>query len=400
MPKTMPDPSTPAADLPAGSPPALVGLLAGNAFADPAAATKYGLMFQSLESVYGPMRLYDTSLRGMERLWTALLAFHPNRRVWQERFFKSPMAFAGRSRRASQIIRSLRDRVGLIFQLGALFDAGRDQPDAPVVIYTDYTARLSADDPGRFRSPFRGRQLQRQFENERQAYLHAAHVFTRSRLVERDIIDRYGIPPGKLSVVGGGVNLAQLPGPIPRTSEGGTGILFIGGDFERKGGDLLLRAFSTVRGEVPGACLRVLTNREIPPGLPLDGVELLHSAWSRELVARLYMGSDLFVLPARLETWGDVILEAGAFGLPCIGTRGQPMEEIIVEGETGLLVGRENVEELAAALRRLLTDADLRRRLGAAARERVLAEFTWDRVIRRMVPALNSTLAQRKAKAA
>jgi glycosyltransferase involved in cell wall biosynthesis len=70
------------------------------------------------------------------------------------------------------------------------------------------------------------------------------------------------------------------------------------------------------------------------------------------------------------------------------------MEEIIKDGETGLLVRPDNVEDLATALRTLMADADLRQRLGAAARSRTLAEFTWDGVVQRMAPVLDATFAQ------
>ena len=116
------------------------------------------------------------------------------------------------------------------------------------------------------------------------------------------------------------------------------------------------------------------------------------------VACRLYTEADLLALPARLETWGDVILEAAAYGLPCIRTRGQPMQEIVKHGETGLLVQPDNVEELAAALRRLLTDADLRRQMGASARNTILSEFTWDAVVQRMAPVLDSALGRGTAK--
>ncbi len=147
-----------------------------------------------------------------------------------------------------------------------------------------------------------------------------------------------------------------------------------------------------LRPEFPAARLQVLTRAAIPRGLPLEGVEIIPYVWDRELLARLYTEAHLFALPARLETWGDVILEAGAYGLPCIGTRGQPMEEIIRHGETGLLVQPENVQELAAALRCLLTDANSRRQMGVSARNTILSEFTWDAVAQRMRPILDSAL--------
>jgi glycosyltransferase involved in cell wall biosynthesis len=376
----------------------MIAFLVGNIVSEPSAAAKYGLLFRALERVYGPICTHDLTLRKADRLWNALLSFHPDQRLWKERYFKSPGAFASRSRRASRIIDAQDTPVDLILQVGALFDSGRGQPDAPVVIYTDYTARLSANAPYRFRSPFSAKELRQRIEYEQQAFLHAHHIFTRSRLVRRDIVDRYRIPAQRVSVVGGGVNLPELPALVERSSTRQPVILFVGSDFVRKGGDLLLRAFAMLRPEFPAARLQVLTRAAIPHRLPLAGVEMVSPVWDRELLARLYTEADLFALPARLETWGDVILEAAAYGLPCIGTRGQPMEEIIKHGETGLLVQPDNVEELAAAVRRLLSDADLRRQMGLEARNTVLSEFTWDAVVQRMAPVLDTTLGRGPAK--
>ncbi len=372
----------------------MIAFLVGNIVSEPSAAAKYGLLFRALEREYGSICTYDLTLRKLDRLWSGLFSFHPDQRVWKERYFKSPGAFRSRSRRASRIIAAQQPPIDLIFQVGALFDSGQGQPDAPLVMYTDYTAGLSANDPYRFRSPFSAQELRQRIEYERQAYLHAHHIFTRSRLVRHDIVERYRIPAQLVSVVGGGVNLPELPAPVKRSTTRQPVILFVGSDFVRKGGDLLLRAFAMIRENLPEACLRVLTRAAIPRGLPLEGVEVIPYSWDRELLARLYTEADLFALPARLETWGDVILEAAAYGLPCIGTRGQPMEEIIKHGETGLLVQPDNVEELAAALRRLLKDADLRRQMGLAARNRVFSQFTWDAVVQRMATVLDAALGR------
>jgi glycosyltransferase involved in cell wall biosynthesis len=99
------------------------------------------------------------------------------------------------------------------------------------------------------------------------------------------------------------------------------------------------------------------------------------------------------VLPARLETWGDVLIEAMSHGLPCVGVRGEPMEEIIDHGATGLLVEPEDVEALSESILRLLTDLELRRNLGGRARHTVERQFTWDHVTHRLIPALAQAVA-------
>jgi phosphatidyl-myo-inositol dimannoside synthase len=92
----------------------------------------------------------------------------------------------------------------------------------------------------------------------------------------------------------------------------------------------------------------------------------------------------VFVLPARadgdkVEGFGLVLLEAGAAGLPVIGTRDSGTEDAVDDGVTGLLVAQGDSAALAAALTRLLTDAALSARMGAAGRAKAAAQ-TWDMV--------------------
>jgi glycosyltransferase involved in cell wall biosynthesis len=199
-------------------------------------------------------------------------------------------------------------------------------------------------------------------------------------------------------VVGGGVNFSPLPEPVLHRDEDRPTVLFIGKELFRKGGDLLLQAFAESRRQIPEARLIFVTNDPIPEYLPTEGVEVVIPTWKRDVIARCYQRSNVLVLPSRLETWGDVLLEAMVYGLPCIGVTGQAMEEIIVNEETGLIVPPEDVSALATTLTRLLADPALRREWGQKARQRAEAEYTWEKVVSRSVEvikaAANSSLPQ------
>jgi glycosyltransferase involved in cell wall biosynthesis len=90
----------------------------------------------------------------------------------------------------------------------------------------------------------------------------------------------------------------------------------------------------------------------------------------------VYAAADVFALGSHLEGFGLVFLEAAFYGLPCVGTAVGGVTDIVVDGETGLLVPPASPSALATALRTLRDDPALRRRLGARARERANAEFT------------------------
>ena len=92
-----------------------------------------------------------------------------------------------------------------------------------------------------------------------------------------------------------------------------------------------------------------------------------------------YDKCSLFVLPSSREGFALVFLEASVFGKPTIGTNVTAIPEVVVHGETGLLVDPDDNEGLAKAIIELLTDPARARRMGRTGQERVRTEFTWER---------------------
>lgn len=370
------------------SSPRVVGTLVGDIEHEPEARVKYGLLFEALGRRSPLVGVYDANLRGAARLVTALKSFRLGRRRWQERFRKDVTGFRLRSRHAAASLRPLASEADVILQVGALFDSRWNSLPLPSVIYTDYTVRLAARSPFQGYSPLSPRQRARRIELERQAYHRATHVLTRSERVRASMLTDYDLPSERVTAIGGGVNFPRLPvlptGPADRSPTA----LFIGKSFYRKGGDLVLSAFAEARSRVPNARLVLVTGDEIPGDAPLDGATVVRSTWDRARIAELCGAADFLVLPSRRETWGDVLLEAMAYGLPCVGVHGEAMEEIIAHGETGLLVAPEDVGGLSAAMSELFLDRRRCRQWGLAARQRVEAWFTWERVVERMIPFL------------
>ena len=93
-------------------------------------------------------------------------------------------------------------------------------------------------------------------------------------------------------------------------------------------------------------------------------------------VHKLLPGFDVFVLPSRAEGVGTVTLEAQACGIPVIASDVGSVSEVVLQGETGLLVAPGSVKDLESALRQLIGDPELRSRMGARGRERVREHFT------------------------
>jgi glycosyltransferase involved in cell wall biosynthesis len=98
-----------------------------------------------------------------------------------------------------------------------------------------------------------------------------------------------------------------------------------------------------------------------------------------------YASADLFVLPSRMENFPLVLLEAMASGLPVVATAVGGVPEMVVHGETGLLVPANDPQALADAINSLLDDRERMKEMGARGRERVRQQYTWDKVAERLV---------------
>ena len=118
----------------------------------------------------------------------------------------------------------------------------------------------------------------------------------------------------------------------------------------------------------------------------LEDSGLIDKAWlpgERKDIAFIMRSFDIFVLPSKAEGISNTILEAMATGLPIIATRVGGNPELVVDKETGLLVEKENVTEMAAALQDLVVDDDKRTQFASDALQRAQQEFSIDNMVAR-----------------
>ncbi|ARZ70365.1 glycosyl transferase family 1 [Streptomyces albireticuli] len=210
-------------------------------------------------------------------------------------------------------------------------------------------------------------------------------VLTVSGSSRDEIVDDLGVPAERIHVVPIGADtdlfspdpsVAEVPGRIVTTSSA---------DVPLKGLVHLVEALATVRAAHPGAHLVVVGKRaENGPvataiarhGLG-DAIRFVKGVSDAELVD-LVRSAQVACVPSLYEGFSLPAAEAMATGTPLLATTGGAIPEVAgPDGETCLAVPPGDAGALAAGLTRLLGDADLRRRLGAAGRERVLARFTW-----------------------
>lgn len=202
----------------------------------------------------------------------------------------------------------------------------------------------------------------------------AKKIVTRSQWGRQSVINDYNIEPDKVKVVYPGVDVNKLTPPDLATKERSKPfkILFIGNDFERKGGYDVLEVFLASFAET--AELHLMTNTEIES--PHQNV-VIHkgiSPYSREWL-ELYRQAHVFVMPTIFEGFGWVFIEAMSAGLPVIATNINAIPEMVKEGETGFLIQPGDRADLAAKLRILQENPALCRQMGEKGRKIVEQTF-------------------------
>jgi glycosyltransferase involved in cell wall biosynthesis len=191
--------------------------------------------------------------------------------------------------------------------------------------------------------------------------------------------------------------------PAASTRRGSGRLVAVGRLVHQKGFDLLLRAFARIAPEHPDWTLTIWGEGEERAALEALSTELGIAGRVRlpgvtERPGQWVEAADVFVLSSRFESFGNVITEAMAAGLPVVAFDCPwGPGDILRDGEDGLLVPPENIDALAAGMRRLILDTDLCARLGAAAalnvrrfaREAILAQ--WDALVAEAAGARETT---------
>lgn len=336
----------------------------------------------ALRSLGCTVRSADVEAGG-PRSWLAqALAVSWPRRRWAQRFHLGAASFRARSRNARAAIQA---HAGPILQVGATFDPAPLDGQA-LYCFCDANAAFGARG-GRFGpvSHLTDRERRRVIEREERLYRRCAGIFTLTEKLRRSFIDDFGVPPSRVVTTFAGPNFGSVPteADLGRRRESAPTVLFVGRQFERKGGPELVEAFGLVRRQLPDARLVIAGCRpDLPDGAGID----VRGPVSRDDLGdgglrALFLSADLFCMPSRYEAFGVVFCEAMLHGLPCVGSR-EHASEIIGDGVDGWLVDAGRPDQLAAVLTEALRDRPGLRAMGREARSKALREFSWERVAR------------------
>ena len=268
---------------------------------------------------------------------------------------------------------------------------------------------------------------------EKTAYEAASGIIAVSNGMREDILRCYpAVDPERVKVVHNGIDLEAWKHPQGQEADAQAAatlkrlgidpdrptIVFVGRITRQKGLPHLLRACEQlpadvqvilcagapdtpeIKAEVEGLVARLREKR--------TGVVWIEEMLPRPELIAVLAASDVFVCPSVYEPLGIVNLEAMAVGLPVVGSATGGIPDVIVDGETGLLVPIEQVQDgtgtpidparfeadLAERLTTLVTDTEAARTMGQAARRRVEEHFAWQAIAQRTMDVYNWVLAQ------
>ncbi len=340
----------------------------------------FGNSQDSITDLYWYNEEKELSTRIINRLLS--LCF-PNRWVQQQNldlhWFRIQLGFGYMARRL--IVRKLRttNYSALHLHTQALALASLDlMQTIPTVVSLDMTAAQAArvSTVPNFRWTYRPN-----LYLEKRVYETAAAIATFSQAARQSVIEDYDIHPDKVHVMYPGVDLTQIT-PVAKSSHAAPyRILFVGGDFERKGGHDLLQVFLDQFAD--RAELHLVTTADVQCNHPNVYIHHHIRAYTPEWLT-LYQQADVFVLPTYAEPFGWVFIEAMAASLPIIATRLTAIPEMVTSGETGFLIAPGDRAALAQNLQTLMDNPCLGRSMGkkgrTVAEQRFNAETNFQRL--------------------
>ncbi len=360
--------------------------------------SNFGLL-RGLQNDGALVHAEDIEVYGWRRRALMLRHWHPDREVWTHRFRAGgPLRRARERRAALAAARHDPNSYNTVLQMGAEF-ASHASVNCPVYSYHDNTAKISSRAAAHSFTQFAtARQKHRRIEAERTIYHADRGVFVFSEFVKRSMVEDYGVDPELVTVVYSGVSIeetelsdAPAPGKFSQPK-----VLFIGRDFERKGGPEVLAAFQEVKKQLPDATLVIAG---CSPKISVPGVEVLgfidqRTIENQQRILNLYREASLYVMPSHFEPFGIPFCEAMLFHTPCIGTDTNAIPELVKDQVTGYIVPVGSVEAIRDRMLQVLLNPEAARAMGSTGFELARDRFLWRCVAAKMKQRIASNMVE------
>jgi glycosyltransferase involved in cell wall biosynthesis len=256
----------------------------------------------------------------------------------------------------------------------------------PNFVYTDHTHKTNLYYP-----TFAPNKLfsTRWVREEQHIYDNAARIFTMSEHVRRSAIDHYNIPPDKVECVFAGSNTETDPRALDNDNFNNKRIVFVGVDWERKGGPELVNAFRLLLREYPDAVLDIVgcnpevncPNVNVIGRVPLDEVKTF------------FRKSSVLCVPTKVEPFGIVFVEAFAHKIPVVSSNLGALPQIVEHGKSGFLCDPADATMMARHLGDMIRSPETCQRFGQHGYQRVQEALNWDSVGMTMAESIRKHLS-------
>ena len=291
------------------------------------------------------------------------------------------------------------DRYDAIVSTASAIATAYLETDIPIVYISDATfALMEGYHPGF--SNLTEKSHREGNEIEARAILGASVLAYPSRWAALSAVSDYGADEDRVHIVPFGANLDVAPSPdrvLGRREDGTCTLLFVGTNWERKGGDIALEA--AIRMNEAGVRARLIVCGCTPPDsaahpcMQVEGFLDKRDATKNARLERLYDGADFFLLPTRNDCYGIVFCEASAHGLPAIATATGGVPDVVIDGRNGYtLPEKARGDDYARLILDLFRDraryAELRRTSRSEFDDRLNWD-TWGNRIRSIIEGLS-----------
>jgi glycosyltransferase involved in cell wall biosynthesis len=339
-------------------------------------------------------RAFGVEVNEVLRRTLMLRNFSADRGLWRRKFYLDITYYDLLARKITGGLRD-EDRDCDVLQIGGIYNL---RPllssDRRLFSYHDanFAQALSSPEFPREISPKR---IARVMKYERDVYDGIDVIFTMSDYLRSTFIESFGVAPSRVKTIGAGINFESLPEVTAHKTYDTKKLLFIGANFQRKGGPQLLQAFQQVRTAHPSAELYIVGPRnltlpaEVSAGVVYVGFLSKKDPAQMRRLAEILATASLFVMPSLYEPFGIAPLEAMAHGIPAVLTNAWAFPEMVTPGVNGELVKVGDAGDLAEKLIALLNDPSRLAAMGAAGRAIVESRFTWPVVVGRLKAELN-----------
>ena len=235
--------------------------------------------------------------------------------------------------------------------------------------------------------------LLRRHEREMKVYEKMSGLFSMNNWLAEYLNKKLNIDKDKIHPVYAGINsVSKVPIVKKDNRSERNKLLFLGVDFFRKGGDIVLEAVDICRKEIdPDVTLTVIGPKKWPLKTEIPDYVKFLGRLSTDAVASIIDEHDLLVMPSRFEAFGIAFLEALSRGIPCIGRNAFAMPEFIIPGKNGDLIDNDDSHKLAEIIYNVLKNDEIYDYTFNDV-DNIINKYSWDRVAKDIYSAISMNL--------